>query len=109
MKSNIINSLIVLLTLTLFVSCGTDSSENPVPVGPFAFFNATTPLVVSAPVMDINGTVIGGGDYNLSVQLLEYDLVKPEEIIEMKSFPLQYGVVAEQIVITDTNGRATFK
>ena len=92
----------------LFTACGSDNKENPPePVGPYPFFNASTPVLVTAPSIDANCTV-GCSDYNLTLQLLEYDLVKPGEIIQMKSFPIQYGFVTNQVVVTDINGIATF-
>ena len=108
MKKNIMYGFLLFVAIVLFTACGTDNKENPPqPDGPYSFFNASTPVVVTPPITDVNGTVLGA-DYNLSVQLLEYDLVKSGETIQMKSFPMQYGFVTNQIVLTDENGRATF-
>ena len=100
-------SFIVTLAVILLTACGTDSKENPpAPEGPYKFYNATTPLVITAPI-EINGTITGS-EYAISVQLLYYDFVKPGETIEMRSFDYKYGFITNTVVDTDENGRAIF-
>lgn len=107
MKKNIIYSVILVLTVALLTACGTNSKENPPdPVGPYAFFNATTPLKITKP-SEVNGTITGN-DYNVSVQLLKNGLVEAGQSIQMKPFDFRYGSVKASVVDTDQNGVANF-
>lgn len=108
MKKNIIYSLILVLSVALVTACGTNSKENPpAPDGPYAFFNATTPLKITKP-SETNGTV-SGGDYNISVQLVKDGLVDAGRSVQMKPFDFRYGSVLNSVVDTDVNGNAVFK
>lgn len=108
MKKNILHGFLLLIAIVVFTACGTDQKENPPePDGPYSFFDATTPLTITKPSVDVNGTTIGG-DYNISVTLREFDLPKVGEEITMRPFPSAYGFLAESSVTTDANGRATF-
>ena len=106
MKKNIIYSLIVVMITALITSCGTNVKENPESNGPYSFFNATTPLKISAPI-DVNGTIVGG-TYVVSVDLLGYGFPLSAEIINMRPFDIKYGFVTNSVVLTDINGRASF-
>ena len=44
----------------------------------------------------------------ISVQLTKYGLGAPFELVTMKPFPIKYGSLASNIVVTDINGRAVF-
>jgi len=102
-----IYGLVLVFFMLVFTACGTNTKEDPKNSGgPYSFFNATTPLTITLN-RDINGTVINTS-YDISVQLLEYGLVKAGEIIEMKPFEFQYGFVTNNLVLTDTNGIAKF-
>jgi len=108
MRKNIILSFVLLLVIVLFTACGTDQKENPpAPDGPYSFFDASTPLKITKPSVDGNGTIIGG-DYNITVRLLEFDLAKQGESIQMKPFSTTYGFVTDTVVVTDKNGEAKF-
>lgn len=103
-----IYSLVLVFFVLVLTACGTDTKENPPQSnGTYSFFNATTPLKITAPTVDINGTVTSGA-YTIKIQLLEFGLAKPGESIEMKPFNLDYGFVTNTVVVTDTNGFATF-
>jgi len=103
-----IYSLVLVFFVLVLTACGTDTKENPpTPDGPYSFFNVTTPLKVSAPSVDVNGTVIGGA-YAIKLQLLEFGLPKIGESIQMKPFDVKYGFVTNAIETTDSNGFATF-
>ena len=107
MKKNIIYSFILVLTVALVTACGTNSKENPpVSEGPYAFFNATTPLKITKPT-EVNGTIVGN-DFNVSVQLLKNGLVEAGASIQMKPFDFRYGSVKDSVVDTDQNGIAKF-
>ena len=108
MKKNIMYGFLLLVSIVLFTACGTDQKENPPqPDGPYTFSDATTPLVITKPSVDVNNTVIDG-DYSIAVTLNEFDLPKVGEVITMRSFPRAYGFLAESSVTTDTTGRAVF-
>ena len=108
MKKNMMHSFILLVTIVLLTACGTDQKENPPePDGPYSFFDASTPLKITKPSTDENGTVIGG-DYNITVRLLEFDLAKKGESVQMKPFSSKYGFVTNTVVTTDANGEAKF-
>ena len=103
-----IYSLVLVFFVLVLTACGTDTKENPPePDGPYSFFNATTPLKVSTPSVDSNGTVIGG-TYEIKLQLLEFGLAKSGESIQIKPFDAKYGFVTNTIETTDNNGFATF-
>jgi len=107
MKKNIIYTLLFIVTVGLLTACGSDSKENPPePEGPYAFFNATTPVKITKPT-EVNGT-IAGNDFNVSVQLLKNGLVEPGQPIQMKPFDFRYGSVKDSVVDTDQNGIAKF-
>ena len=107
MKKNLIYSLVLVLTVALLSACGTNSKENPPePEGPYAFFNATTPVKITKPT-EVNGTITGN-DFNVSVQLLKNGLVEPGQPIQMKPFDFRYGSVKASVVDTDQNGIAKF-
>jgi len=107
MKRQLVYSILLVFSILLIVGCGTDNKENPPEAdGPYSFFNATTPLEIFAPV-EVNGTIVEV-EYKVSVQLLEFGLVKPGESVEMKPFDLKYGFVTNTVVTTDTNGNANF-
>jgi hypothetical protein len=107
MKKNIFTSFILLLSFALFTACGSNSKQDPEPVaGPYAFFNATTPLTVY-DYEENNGTV-EAGVYEIKVQLLKDGLAYPGQIVNMQPFDYKYGSVYAQTVITDANGYATF-
>ena len=102
-----IYSLVLLFFVLVLTACGTDTKENPPePDGPYSFFNATTPLKITAPTEN-NGTIIGN-TYEIKVQLLEFGLAKSGESIQMKPFDVKYGFVTNAIESTDKNGFATF-
>lgn len=108
MKKNIIQVFLLLASMMVLVACGTDQKENPVASnGTYSFFDATTPLKITKPSSDANGTVTGG-DYEISVVLREFDLAKSDQVITMRPFESAYGFLAESSVTTDSNGRATF-
>ena len=108
MKKNILYSVVLLVSIVLFTGCGTDQKENaPEPDGPYSFFDASTPLKITKPSVDSNGTVISG-DYNITVKLLEFDLAKSGESIQMKPFSFTYGFVTQTVVTTDESGTARF-
>lgn len=108
MKKNIIHSFLLVVSILVLAACGTDNKENPPePDAPYSFFDATTPLVITQPSVDVNGTVTGG-EHNISVVLREFDLALPGELIAMRPFASAYGFVTETYVTTDLNGRATF-
>ena len=108
MKKNLIYSLVLVLTVALLSACGTNSKENPPePEGPYAFFNATTPLQVIKPT-EVNGTITGA-DSNVIVQLLKNGLVEPGQSIQMKPFDFRYGNLLNSVVSTDANGNAIFQ
>ena len=108
MKKNLIYSLVLILTVALLSACGTNSKENPPePEGPYAFFNATTPLKVIKPI-EVNGTITGA-DSNVIVQLLKNGLVEPGQSIQMKPFDFRYGNLLNSVVSTDANGNAIFQ
>lgn len=106
MKKRMIQIILLSMSLVLFIACGTDQKENKPNNGIYSFVNATTPVKISAAV-DANGTVIGTS-FLIKVQLLEHGLVKPGEIVEMKSFDYRYGFVTNNVVVTDQNGYANF-
>jgi hypothetical protein len=106
MKKYTIYFLLTLISFVILTACGTDQKENPDNTGPYAFFNATTPLTITLN-SDANGTLINTS-YTISVQLLEYGLVKSGESVEMKPFDFKYGFVTNNIVLTDVNGMANF-
>ena len=110
MKTKIIYSLILALSMFFVVGCGSDDKENPIVdnTGPYAFFNATTPLEIERIAVDENGTVIENGGYTIAVQLLKNGLVEPGEIIQMLPFDFKYGFITEIVVTTTTNGYAVF-
>jgi len=105
-----IYNVLILFSALILVGCGVDTKKNP-PVSnanaTYAFFNATTPLTVTAPSVDVNGTVTSGA-YFIKVQLLEFGLAKAGESIEMKPFNFDYGFITNTVVVTDANGYATF-
>jgi len=108
MKKNLIYSLVLVLTVALFSACGTNSKENPPePIGPYTFFNGTTPLKIIKPI-EVNGT-ISSADYNVIVQLLKNGLVEPGQSVQMKPFDFRYGNILNSVVSTDANGNAIFK
>jgi len=102
-----IYTLVLVFFVLVLTACGTDTKENPPePDGPYSFFNATTPLKITAPT-DNNGTITGN-TYEIKVQLLEFGLAKSGESIQMKPFDAKYGFVTNAIEATDNNGFATF-
>ena len=102
-----IYSLVLVFFVLVLTACGTDTKENPPkPDGPYSFFNATTPLKITAP-KEVNGTVTEN-IYEIKVQLLEFGLAKSGESIQMKPFDVKYGFVTNAIETTDANGFATF-
>ena len=108
MTRHLIQSFLLAFSLLLVVACGTDNKENPPePDGPYAFFDATTPLKVTKPSEDENGT-ISGDDYNISVVLQEYNLASVGEIVTMRPFASAYGFITNSSVVTDSTGRASF-
>ncbi len=112
MQRQKIYHFIIVVFVVLFTACGTDSKENPsgtASSGPYGFFNATTPLTIMAPIVDVNGTIIGGGNYQIKVQLLEHGFSKSGEIVQMKPFDRNYGFVTNEIVLTNNNGDAVFE
>jgi len=103
MKQNKLYGLILAISMLIFSGCGNDTKENPpTPTGPYAFSDATTPLNITG--QDENATEA----IEISVQLTKYDLGAFGEIVEMKPFPIKYGSLASNIVVTDINGRAVF-
>ena len=108
MKKNIMYGFLLLVSIVLFTACGTDQKENPPqPDGPYSFVNASTPLKITKPT-EVNGTIIGS-DNNISVQLLEFGLVKAGASIQMLAFDNRYGVVSPMIDDTDEDGIVVFK
>jgi len=108
MKRHMIHSFLLVVSVLLLAACGTDNKENPPEAdGPYSFFDATTPLTITKPSEDANGTVTGG-DYNISVALREFDLAASNEEVLMRPFASAYGFLTESSVTTDNNGRATF-
>ena len=108
MEKNIMYNFVLLVSIILFTACGTDQKENPSePDGPYSFFDASTPLRITKSSTDANGTVIGG-DYNITVRLLEFNLAKAGEFVQMKPFSSAYGFVTETVVTTDESGTAKF-
>jgi len=107
-----IYSLVLVFFMVMLTACGTDTKENPPePDGPFSFFNATTPLKITAQAENIatdsNGTA-NSNLYEIKVQLLKYGLAAPGESIQMKPFDAKYGFVTNTIESTDRNGFAIF-
>lgn len=103
MKYNKIYGLILAISVLIFSGCGNDTKENPAaPSGPYAFSDATTPLNITG--QDENATEVR----EISVQLTKYDLGAFGEIVEMKPFPIKFGSLVSNIVLTDINGRAVF-
>ena len=127
-----------MVAVILFTACGSDSKENPAkPVGPYAFYNATTPItIMKSGGTSCGGTCSSGGGFcfgsgtscgsasesntttseisksegmYISVQLLKHGLVVPGELIQMLPFNIAYGAVVNQFVTTDHNGRAMFE
>jgi len=47
MKKNIIYGFVITVMAVLFTACGSDSKVDPIKVGPYAFFNATTPITIT--------------------------------------------------------------
>ena len=108
MKKNIIHGFLLLASIIILTACGTDQKENPPqPDGPYSFFDATTPLEITKPSADVNGT-ISGEDYNISVTLLEFGIAKTGAEITAGPLASAYGFLTESSVTTDKNGRATF-
>ena len=103
-----IYNILIFFSALLLVGCGADTKKSStVANATYAFFNATTPLKITAPTFDANGTVTSGA-YIIKVQLLEFGLAKSGESIEMKPFNFDYGFVTSTVVVTDPNGFATF-
>ena len=108
MKRHMIHSFLLVVSVLLLAACGTDNKENPPEAdGPYSFFDATTPLTITKPSEDANGTVTGG-DYNISVVLREFELPSFGEVVTMKPFSSAYGFLENSYVDTDLNGRAIF-
>ncbi len=99
-SQSFIYSFLFIVSVFVFSACGADTKENSESSssGPYAFFNATTPLDI----------VNDGNSSEISVQVLEYGLAKAGELVQMLPFPKEYGFVTNSIALTDLNGKATF-
>lgn len=94
-------SLLTLFVSVIIIGCGGNSKLDPippVPVSPYGFVNASTPLEISER----------DKDYNLSVQLTENGFGYPGQIVRMLPFDRTFGQVESESVETDTSGWAMF-
>lgn len=114
MRKNILYTLVVTSFMLLLTACGTDSKENPNANGPYAFFNATTPITVNRSGTMTCSSCINNGitsDSNssvIAVQLLKNGVVEPGQIVQMLPFDFKYGFISNYVVTTDANGYAVF-
>lgn len=94
-------SLLILLVSVIMIGCGGNSKQDPlppVPVNPYAFFNASTPLEILE-----SDTV-----YQISVQLTENGFGSPGQTVMMRPFDRAYGLLESETVETDDSGWAVF-
>jgi len=117
MTKTLINGFLVMIVSVFITACGVDDKENPPQaVGPYSFFNATTPITItrSGGSSCTSGSCIDNGisaDANTTVivvQLLKNGIVEPGQTVQMLPFDYKYGFVEELVVTTTTNGYAVF-
>lgn len=117
MKKDILYSFVLLLSILILASCGTDNKANPVSVSEYTFFNATTPLIVVEPNVFVETNETTGetnvtrtnDTYTLAVQLLKHGLIERGQVVEMKPFDFSLGFIVDIITTTTTNGYAVFE
>ncbi len=94
-------SLLTLLVSVVMMGCGGNSKQDPippVPVNPYAFVNASTPLEITE-----SDTV-----YEIRVQLTENGFGSPGQTVLMRPFDRTFGLIESEIVETDDSGWAVF-
>ncbi len=140
MKRKIIYSFIfALVSMFLVVGCGSDSKKDPIAPpssGPYSFFNATTPLIITKSGESggcSSGTCSNEGcssgtcplaeadepapepeeeeaeSIYISVQLLKNGLIESGQSVQMRPFDRKYGEILNMVVDTDGNGYAIFE
>ena len=118
MKKHMMHSFLLVVSMLLVVACGTDTKENPPQAdGPYAFFNATTPLTITenagggctSSTCTSSSVTSDSNSTNIEVQLLKYGFAEPGQSIQMLPFDSRYGAVTNIVVETDENGFAIFE
>jgi hypothetical protein len=108
MRKKILHILTFLfVSLVMLTGCGSSNNKGKVPlllpeeVAPqtgYAFFNATTPLIVNQ----------ADTEYDIKVQLLKNGFVAPGQEVVLKPFDSKYGKVSNFKATTGSDGYAIF-
>jgi hypothetical protein len=91
-------SLLLFFIGVIISGCGSNTKADPIPVSPYLFTNASTPLQVAD----------GGEAYPLRVQLLKNGSGFSGQNVTMMPFDSRYGLVVPSAVVTDASGWAEF-